>query len=388
MERVYAFTDEYGAFGWDIDNPTVSTHFIITAIIVKESDLETFKSMAESVRKKHFQTGEMKSKKVGSDHARRQRVLTDLLGIPFQIFAVSIDKKKCLESMNSKGLQYKGTFYKFMNNIIHKELTRAYRTITVIADETGSTDYMESFCRYFERKQDIPNLLGEAEFSFNNSKNDVGIQVADFISGTLALVYDAHKITADAPDYLDILKQRLIRVEDYPKTYKNFHVEKSAIAEEYDAEIADICFRAAVSFVMANEKSEDPYVQAQSIVLKYLLFRFMNNDTRGYIYTHELIALLSTTSLGNMSVTSFRMNIIGKLRDNGVIIASSGKGYKIPSKKAEVYDYIEKHMSNVLPMLSRIKKCRDAILLGTANQLDILEPEIYSELREIIAQKK
>lgn len=42
VERVYAFTDEYGAFGWDIDNPSVSTHFIITAVIVKESDLSAF----------------------------------------------------------------------------------------------------------------------------------------------------------------------------------------------------------------------------------------------------------------------------------------------------------------------------------------------------------
>ena len=40
VERVYAFTDESGAFGWDIENPNVSTHFIITAIIVKEPDLE------------------------------------------------------------------------------------------------------------------------------------------------------------------------------------------------------------------------------------------------------------------------------------------------------------------------------------------------------------
>lgn len=47
MERMYAFTDEYGAFGWDIDNPTVSTHFIITAVIVAESDLSTYALEAE-----------------------------------------------------------------------------------------------------------------------------------------------------------------------------------------------------------------------------------------------------------------------------------------------------------------------------------------------------
>ncbi len=388
MERIYAFTDEYGAFGWDIDNPSVSTHFIITAIIVKESDLEEFSVAIETVRKKYFQTGEIKSQKVGSNHNRRQKILEDLLTAPFQVFAVCIDKKKCMESMNAHGLQFKKSFYKFMNNIIHRELTHAYKVITVIADETGSNEYMESFCRYFEKKQDVPNLLGDADFQFANSKGNIGIQVADFISGTIAYLYDTHKKIAGIPDYFDMLRPKLIRIEDYPKTYKDFHIEKSAIADDYDADIADICFRAAVAYVLENEKSEDAFVRAQTIVLKYLLFRFMNNDTRGYIYTGELIKLLSTTEVGKLSPTSFRMNIIGKLRDKGVIIASSDKGYKIPSKRSEVYDYIERSMGNVLPMLSRIKKCRDTILLSTANGLDILSPDEYSELREIILHKK
>lgn len=51
VERVYAFTDESGAFGWDLDNPSVSSHFIIAAIIVKESDLEIFTQKAEALRK-------------------------------------------------------------------------------------------------------------------------------------------------------------------------------------------------------------------------------------------------------------------------------------------------------------------------------------------------
>ena len=49
MELVYAFTDEYGAFGWKLDNPTVSTHFIITAVIVKESDVSEYEEKAEKL---------------------------------------------------------------------------------------------------------------------------------------------------------------------------------------------------------------------------------------------------------------------------------------------------------------------------------------------------
>ena len=60
MERIYAFTDESGSFGWNFDNETVSTHFIVSAIVVKESELENLRNKVEAVRTKCFQTGEMK----------------------------------------------------------------------------------------------------------------------------------------------------------------------------------------------------------------------------------------------------------------------------------------------------------------------------------------
>ena len=74
MDRVYAFTDESGAFGWDLDNSTVSTHFIISAIIVKECDLDELRNKVEVIRKRFFQTGEMKSSKVGKKHRRRKMI--------------------------------------------------------------------------------------------------------------------------------------------------------------------------------------------------------------------------------------------------------------------------------------------------------------------------
>lgn len=381
MDNVYAFTDEYGAFGWDIDNPSVSTHFIITAIIVKESDLSDFEQKAEILRKKHFQTGEIKSTKIGKDHKRRLRILSDLHDIPFSIFSVCIDKKLCLENMSMQGLQYKKSFYKFMNNIVHRELRRAFKSITVVADEIGSNEYVQSFCQYVNSHQDIPNLFGDTQFSFQNSKSDVRIQIADLISGTLAYVFDHHKKETDVPDYLDVLKSKLIRVEPYPKTYKSYVLKDSAIAEDYDEDIAKLCFAQAVLFIEHHADESDPEVQAQIIVLQYLLFRFMNNDTRGYIYTYELKQQLVNTEVRNLSDQAFRMRIIGKLRDKGLIIASSQKGYKIPSKQSELYDFINHDVKIVIPMLARLKKCRDLIKLGTANQLDLLNHSEYDSLR-------
>ena len=381
MERVYAFTDEYGAFGWELNNPTVSTHFIITAIIVKESDLASFTEKAEALRKKHFQTGEIKSSKIGKDHKRRLRVLRDLEDIPFSVFSVCIDKQKCLDNMSMKGLQYKKTFYKFMNNIVHRELRRAFEKIVVVADEIGTNEYMQSFCQYVRNHQDLPNLFGDAQFGFESSKSDVRIQIADLISGTLAYAYDTHKQSDDAPNYVQVLKNKIIRIELYPKTYENYVLENSAIAEDYDEDIAKLCFAQAVKFVEHNANDADPEIKAQVIVLQYLLFRFMNNDTRGYIYTQELKGQLANTELRGISDSAFRMRVIGKLRDKGVILASSQKGYKIPSKQAELYDFINHDAKIVIPMLARLKKCRDLVKLGTVNELDLLDHPEYEQLR-------
>lgn len=163
MERVYAFTDESGAFGWDLNNPNVSTHFVISAIIVNENNLSTLRASVEHIRKKHFQTGEIKSSHIGNKDDRRKRILADLLPLPFSIFAVVFDKEQLAEA---KGLRYKPSFYKFMNNIVHKELRRAFPMLTIVADEVGGSEYMQSFSKYVAAWQDIPNLLGEAQFFF------------------------------------------------------------------------------------------------------------------------------------------------------------------------------------------------------------------------------
>ena len=101
----------------------------------------------------------------------------------------------------------------------------------------------------------------------------------------------------------------------------------------------------------------------------------------GYIYTYELKQQLSNTDLRNLSDQAFRMRIIGKLRDKGVVIASSQKGYKIPSKQSELYDFINHDAKIVIPMLARLKKCRDLIKLGTVNGLDLLDHPEYEQLR-------
>ena len=378
-DRVYAFTDEFGAYGFSFDLEGVTTHFIITSIIVEQSKLEEVRTQVNEIRKKHFQTGEMKSSKIGKKHERRKKILEDLRPIDFKIFSVVVDKREIAEW---KGLHYEQSFYKFLNNIMHKELIRAFPILTICSDEIGGSRYMQSFSEYVQKRIDIPTLFGEADFCFENSKNDVLIQLADLISGTLGYVYDVKKHTNNTPDYEKILDDKLIRTELYPKTYNTYLVNTSALAQEYDEIIATICLKQAVDYINKYQNDDEEEKQAQIQVLKYLLFRFMNNDTRKYIPTKELQNFLRGTPFFDLQ--SFRTNIIGKMRDEGVIISSSStkKGYKIPANEAELYDFINHGVHIIMPMLSRLKKCRDIVKIGTINEIDLFDRTEYQQLKK------
>lgn len=379
-ERIYAFSDESGAFGYSFGKPGVTSHFIITSIIVKEHDLDQVRRQVEQVRKNHFGTSEIKSSRVGSKHERRKRILADLLKIDFTIFSIVIDKRQIVEW---EGLHYKKSFYKFLNNIAHKELRQAFPVLTICADEIGGSEYMKSFSEYVKKRLDIISLFGEADFCFENSNNEVLIQLADFICGTLGYVYDSSKHTDDTPDYYSMLSKKIIRVELYPKTYETYIVNTSALAQEYDETIATLCLKQAVDYIERYKDEPDDERQAQIIVLKYLLFRFMNNDTRKYISTRELKNHLKGTLYYDLSTQTFRNRIIGKLRDEGVIISGSSakKGYKIPANEAELLDFINHGVHIITPMLGRLKKCRDLVKLGTANDIDLFDRTEYSSLK-------
>ena len=90
---------------------------------------------------------------------------------------------------------------------------------------------------------------------------------------------------------------------------------------------------------------------------------------------------LNIASLSNIKSQAFRSRIIGKLRDAKVIIASSSKGYKIPSKLSEIKDYVYHDARVVIPMLFRLKNCRDLVKLHSLNEVDLLDGTRFERLK-------
>lgn len=378
----YAFIDEFGAFGFDFSNPGCSSHFIITAIVVNEDDLPIVADGIESVRKKYFQTGEIKSSKIGKNHNRRIAILNEIKQLPFHIFSFVCDKQKIYE--NSGLARYKASFYKFLNNFVYQELRITYSNLIITADEVGGNDYLQSFSSYVKSKEIPLNLFDKSLFRFENSKHSVIIQLADLISGSLAYIYDEKKKNeSDGCNYKSILDDKILRIKEFPETFETFNAEQGDLNPEYNKEIALICYRKAEHFIMKNKDTSDIDVQQQIVILKYLLFRFMNKSPRSYIPTKELINQLVYLGYEKMSIQTFRNKIIAKLRDNEVIISSSPNGYKIPSTEKELHDFINHGKSIIMPMLSRLKICNDVIRMGTDGKINLFQRAEYNSLSKM-----
>ena len=76
--------------------------------------------------------------------------------------------------------------------------------------------------------------------------------------------------------------------------------------------------------------------------------------------------------------------MIVQLRDAGVLIASSSRGYKLPASLGDLYDFVSHSNTIIAPMLSRLKRFRDQVHVDTSGKIDILEHEEFALIRKVV----
>lgn len=375
-ERYCAFIDESGNFGYKFDKSGCSSHFIVTAIIVKYDKVEFLRNEIDKIRNKHFGSGEIKSSRI--NHNKRFEIIQELVNQEFQIMVFVINKKQ-INPLS--GLGYKKTYYKYLNNLLYKQIKLFYPYIEVYSDNHGSESYMMEFENYV-RNQDKYAILDEFCFSFVNSKNEPLIQLADIICGTISFGFEESKICNDYKAYYNLLKSKIKSIDLWPLTYENYLKNLDKLDKSnFDSKISSHCIRLAVKYIKEHEKTKDSEDKHRVLILNYLLNELYSFNSKRYISAHELLNYINNSMGANYNSQTFKTNIIAKLRDRNVIISSSATGYKIPISEKELYSYTNKTLSNIMPMLERLNKCRERILSLTDNNLDILDAQEYIKIK-------
>jgi len=374
----YVFIDESGDPHITSDTEGVSSYYVITAIIIKPDNIENCIDMARSIITRYFQTGEMKSNRVGNNTRRRSIILNALSTIPFKHYSQVIDKS---EILTASGLRFKKSFVKFINKAIYQRLFQSFTNISIIADEHGTSEFMREFGSYIENR--VPRTLFESSnFRFGNSADYPLIQIGDMIAGSIARTYeglDSYKILAPLHD-------QTIIIEEWPPKYPHL-ITSSELNElgEIDLIVRKQSVRMASQFIDDNSMKDDPIVEARVAAIRYLLYHFRSVDPEEYLVTDVLLNHL--TNMGyNISMPTLRSKVIGYLRDNSIFIVSSNKGIKIPFDTMELVQFTKQVQSRVMPYLNRLRIIRNHFLLSSEGEFDMVDNETFPSLNRIIDQ--
>ena len=384
MEKIYAFLDECGAYSPSTSNLDQEHLFIVTAVIIKQSDIGVVEESLKKISMEDFSGQEIKSSNIKGNHQRRLRILNKVLSLPFKVLCLVVDKRELLADSGVK--RNKKYFYEFLNQLIYTELRSSYPILSIVTDRVGGSQFAEEFTRYVKTHRRQITLFDQEDFNVVDSKEVRPVQLADLMAGTLSYIYEETKKerVEDGIDYYSMIVGKLQKVKFFPKSYDDSLFQHTDGDPNFNIEIAQIALRKAEQFIQDNSNKTDEIIRRQKFTLDYLLFRFKYNPHRRYISTRELLNAIESASLGHLSEHSFRRNVIGSLRDKGVIISSSKKGYKLPSTEKEINDYYQNVSGVVLPMIHRVNLCNNTLRLASSESKDYLLDNEFRGLRAVV----
>ncbi|MCF2501378.1 hypothetical protein [Dyadobacter chenhuakuii] len=384
MHHHTAFLSEWGNNTLDFSKKGPSgslptTHFIVTALIMDKADHVAVLAVLEAVSKRHFDGGPIDSEKTGNDHVKRKDVLEDLEELPFQVFSVIVDKRQLI----GEGLRYKGSFYKFLHGLADRELFRIFPDLEMVTGQTGDETFMKGFITYVQQNH-IANLFNESSFGFVASQDSPVVQAANFIAGTLARCYDETVITDQRGEFIEILKRKVLTIRFWPDAFAHNLISQPEPGPSFDPLLSELSVNLANDFLHRKSADKAPQAIDQVSSLSYLLFHFRHISPTRYITSFELMEHIRARRGKNVSLHYFQTKVIAPLRDAGVLIASSSRGYKLPASEQDLYDFVGHSNTIIEPMLSRVKRFRDQIHMATDGKIDVLAADEYKVIRKVI----
>lgn len=373
MGKHYVFVDERGS-------PTLKdpTPYVLLGIFIHEDKLEQAQIQIDKVAREMFSGGEIKSSKIGSDHNRRIKVLHELKKIDFKYIALIVDKNSLTEGFN-----YRRSFVKFVHKFLYQRISNWYGNIEVICDEHGNKDFMKSFKKYFQ-KSNIDDLFSNSfEHSFQDSKNQRLIQLADVIAGTTYSQYIDNTISKEfVHKYHEILNPKKLAIALYPPHKQIDWVSEFEVSGEHNNQvIAKKMIAIVQEFIDKNNNNFDEDTRAQIIVLNTLLKEAISQKSVTPYFAYALMEVLNTAGLfyGKRAFTS---RVIGQLRNKGIVITGTKKGYKLALGIDDVQGYLNHDASLIFPMLYRLKKANETFFVHT--DMNIFQDEKHQILEQLI----
>jgi Protein of unknown function (DUF3800) len=349
---IHVFIDESGS-------PVLSdqSYYVITAVICTDSNYDNCIAGLNDIKTKNKIGDELKSSKIGSDAARRVKILKEIASLKFSTVTIAINKSTLNKD---SGLRFKTSMYKYCQRKLFNHIYKYLDSVTVVCDSYGSSEFMKSFEKYLDRNFQA-RVFSDKEFKYSTPIIEQMLQVSDFIGGSIRRSLQGD----DDGTSIDVIKEKLLHLEVWPiSESKN---KSQSLSDGIDQAIAGHAFKFALEFI-ENEKDN---------VLKecYSYLTFDRYGDGEFVFGDEILRHLKENHLVDQERDRdwLMQEVIAPLRDKGALIVSSRDGYKIPESRDDVKRFAEFVQGKTDPYLDRYQKIRKNLFLGTGMQYDLLD---------------
>lgn len=374
-ELVRVYIDETGGV---MGTKTSDRFYIATAILVFEGTEHLLAEGIRKVRDRYISGAPLKSSRIGGRNKLRLACLTELCRLPFVYIALIVDKRRLSDG---SGLKYRKSRYKFLHDRLNQYLLHNLLPVEIVIDQYGSEEFEESCRAYFEKKNQT-RFFGRTEFKFVKDEDVPGVQLADFIGGTLLQCVDPVKRSEFYDQYRPLLQTKESLLAFFPSGFIDSPGSIPPGANPDAEALRRLLNNKACSFLERHENDVDEKKKMQVYTLRRLFdaSSFESEDRRS-IFSDQLIQELKEQEF-QVSPRSFTGEVIGGLRREGVIISGSSTGYKLALTLDDIREYLQHDKSIILPMLQKLAMAQRTTREGI--NFDILQDPQYAVLRKLV----
>jgi hypothetical protein len=342
-EKVYIYGDEFGTSSMNLQAQNEVSHFVYSAIVVSESNLNKAYEVRDYISKNFFQGQKIRSKsRAVKKIDKRLKALQYLSNnLDFKIYTVVVDKSK----IESEGLQIKEVFYKYFQKIFTSNIISDYQLFEIYVDELISEKYKQEMYSYLNKHLSIQSLF--SNYKMVDDKDEVLVQLADLVAGSLGRVFAHSHYVKEASDIIDALIGKMTPPEYFPYRYQIPSASKSTNSPS--GLVTRFVISDVVAYINQNSKS-DPKVD----LLKFLYFCFRINPNQ-LVDVHSIQGSLSRLHK-NITVEQIR-TLIRDLRYDGILVvtAAGRSGYKLAKDESDISAYFNHYLNYVKPMLRKME---------------------------------
>ena len=382
-EPVHCFLDESGDPHFPAGEKNRSTYYALAAVVVADDELEAVRERADAVRHEHFGDGEMKAgARTFKNHpGKRRAIIESLAELPVSFAVICVNKAELFD--DGPLATWKRSFLKYTARLLLERLYGTHDAVRVVADEYGRDRYQEEFRRYVDSRLGL--FADASDFAFGDSKAEPLIQVADFVAGT---VLRAQRDGTDEDRaLLGLLRPRIHTYIAWPVVSPPVEPPRRAGEQAVrDQAVRDLALNAAGRYLGAHRDSSDPVTAARVVSLDRLLFAAQFDESSSFVHADELNREIAKLGLQGVSLSPrwLSANVIGPLRDEGVVISGSSRGYAIPYRADDLDAHARDVKSKAVPMLRRLLRYRQDLSTRSAGSVDLLGANDLAELRRLV----